>query len=125
MRIPRTVICLVTVAALLMAGGGSSFCLSGSQGVMACCRPSHSCDTGMKAADCCRFVPAAPAQAPPGVATSFASSASREEVRAAILAEPDGIALAPLQDPHLTSPSPLHWRDPSVPLYLLNTSLLR
>jgi hypothetical protein len=125
MRIRRTGIVLLTVAALLLSGGGAAFCIPASGGVMKCCKPSRPCTAGMKAADCCRFVPSSAGRTPAAVEAPLPQKFSREDLAAAV---PSGSyrGSSPSEEisPH-ASPPLLLCRDLSVPLYILNTSLLR
>jgi hypothetical protein len=118
-------VALVTLASLLMAGGASAFCMPASHDLMKCCKPARPCATGMKAADCCRFVPTSTGQSPAVVETYLPSKASREEMREAAPAGILGDELSSGAVSPQTSPPPHVTRDPSVPLYILNTSLLR
>ena len=125
MRIVRILAASLTVAAVLMAGGGSAFCTPASNGIMACCKSAQPCGPGLKQADCCRFVPASPGHAPAGVEATLQSKVSRDEMKGAILAEIVGGASPSTEVAPQASPPPLLQRELSVPLYILNTSLLR
>jgi hypothetical protein len=126
MRIRRVVVALVTLASLLMAGGGAAFCTPAAHDLMKCCKPARPCATGMmKAADCCRFVPSPSSQVPAAVETSLSGNPSRDNLKMAFLADPArGVPEMETVSPE-ASPPPLLFREPPVPLYILNTSLLR
>jgi len=126
MHFGRILAAFLTVAAILMAGGGSAFCTPSSTGAMPCCKSPQPCGPGLKQADCCRFVPAPPSHAPVAVETTLPSKVSRDDVKGMALAEPIGStpALAAEIAPQ-ASPPRLLQRDSPVPLYILNTSLLR
>ena len=126
MRIRRSLAAFVTLASVLLAGGGSAFCTPASTGAMPCCKSARPCGPGLKQADCCRFVPSAPAQAPVAVETTLPSKVSRDDAKGMALAEPLGRtpALTAEVEPH-PLPPPLLQRESPVPLYILNTSLLR
>jgi hypothetical protein len=113
------------MAALLWGAGGPAFCVSATHGVMPCCKSAVPCGAGMKAADCCRFVPASPTQAPAAVETSQASKTSRQETQWTVLAEIAPGAGTPMAVSTQASPPSLLLPEHSVPLYILNTSLLR
>jgi hypothetical protein len=125
MRIARTAITALTMAALLLGGGVSAFCTPASQGVMKCCKPVRPCGAGMKADDCCRFVPSAPGRTPAATESTVTAKISREELKAAALDEVSPEApLSTLAAAEAVSP-PLLFRNQPVPLYIMNTSLLR
>lgn len=113
------------IVALLLAAGDSAFCIPAAHGVMPCCKSAEPCGAGMNAADCCRFVPAAPAQAPAAVEPSLVSKISRQETQGAALVEIALGVFAPTQVSTQTPPLLFFQRDLSVSLYILNTSLLR
>ena len=126
MHIGRILSASLTAVALLMAGGGSVLCTPASSGVMACCKSAQPCGPGMKQADCCRFVPASPGHAPAAVETTLQPKVSRDEVKGATLAGIAAIDSSPEAEiAPQASPPPLLQRKLSVPLYLLNASLLR
>ena len=126
MRIVWILAASLTVAAVLMAGGGSAFCTPASNGIMACCKSAQPCGPGLKQADCCRFVPASPGHAPAGVEATLQSKVSRDEMKGAALAEIiGGASSSEAEVAPQASPPPLLQRELSVPLYILNTSLLR
>jgi hypothetical protein len=125
MRIPRVVVALVTLASLLTAGGASAFCMPASHDLMKCCKPARPCAAGMKAADCCRFVPSSSSQLPATVETSLPGHPSRNDLKVAFLADPAWGVPAMEEISPEASPPPLLFREPPVPLYILNTSLLR
>ena len=126
MHIGRILSAFLTLAAILMAGGGSAFCTPASTGVMPCCKSAQPCGPGLKQAECCRFVPAPPAHAPVAVETTLQPKVSRDEAKGVTLAEIIGgpSALAAEVAPQV-SPPPLLHRESSVPIYVLNASLLR
>lgn len=113
------------IAALLLSAGGPAFCVPATRGSMPCCKSAESCGAGMKAADCCRLVPAAPTQAPAAVEASLVVKISRQGTQGAAHVDPAQDVLAPALVPAQASPPPFLLRDSSVPLYILNTSLLR
>jgi hypothetical protein len=122
----RNVAAFLTLAALLMAGGGSAFCTPASTGAMPCCKSAQPCGPGLKQADCCRFVPASPAHAPVATETTLQAKVLRDEAKGialAVLAGSAAALAAPVAPQN--SPPPLPQRESSVPLYILNTSLLR
>ena len=126
MHIRRNLTAFLTLAAILMAGGGSAFCTPASTGAMPCCKSAQPCGPGLKRADCCRFVPASPDHAPVAVETILPLKVSRDEVKGMALADLTGSppALAVEVAPQ-ASPPPLFQHELQVPLYILNTSLLR
>ncbi len=125
MRTRRIAVAFLTVGALLLAGGASVFCAPACHGVMKCCRTAKAGVPAMKQPDCCRFVPASTSQVPAGVETSSLSGVSRHEIQGAALSgEAQVVPLEGTVEPQ-PSPPPVHQRELSVPLYLLNTSLLR
>jgi len=125
MHIGQILAASLTAMALLMAGGGSALCTPASNGVMPCCKSAQPCGPGMKQADCCRFVPASPGHAPVAVETTLQPKVSRDEMKGAILAEIVGGASPSTEVAPQALPPPLLQRKLSVPLYILNTSLLR
>jgi hypothetical protein len=125
MRMGRIVLVSLTLAGLLLAGGVSAFCVPASQGGMKCCKTAKPCGPGMKQADCCKFTPAAPRHAPVAVETTPASKICRDEMIAAALAVTAGNAFSFAEVSPQASPPLLIARQLSVPLYILNTSLLR
>jgi len=126
MHFGRILAAFLAVAAILMAGGGSAFCAPASTGAMPCCKSARPCGPGLKQADCCRFVPAPPAHAPVAVETTLPSKVSRDEVKGTALADLAGsIPALTAEIAPQASPPRLLQRDSPVPLYILNTSLLR
>ena len=125
MRIGRFALAFVTVVALLLSGGAPVFCMAGSHGFMKCCKTKQPSGAGMKQPDCCRFVPAPTGQAPAGVETSSPSRISRDEIHGADLAGSVRLVSMVEEVESQSSPPPCLPRELSVPLYLLNTSLLR
>ena len=92
---------------------------------MKCCKPAKPCGPGMKQADCCRVVPVSTGQAPVAIETTPASKICRDEMIAAALAGVTGNGFSSPEVSPQASPPPLLARELSVPLYILNTSLLR
>ncbi len=125
MRTGRIALAFLTVAALLLCGGVSAFCMPASHGLMKCCRTKHPSGTGMKQPDCCRFVPASTGQMPAGVEASSPSKISRDDLQGTALAESARLVSLPGESESHESPPPIVPRGSSVPLFLLNTSLLR
>ncbi len=125
MRIGRVALAFLTVASLLLSSGVPVFCMPGSHGAMKCCKTKQASGTGMKRPDCCRFVPASSGQAPAAVEASFPSKISKDEIQGGALAE----SVRPVSPVRVAesqaSPPPFLPRELSVPLFLLNTSLLR
>lgn len=115
----------LVIAAQLLAAGDSAFCVPANHSVMPCCKSAASCGAGMRASDCCRFVPATPAQAPSAVEPSVASMISRQETQGAALVEIALGAFVPTQASTQAPPLLFFQRDLSVSLYILNSSLLR
>ncbi len=125
MHIGRVLAAFLALLALLMAGGGSAFCMPAGGGDMPCCKSGRPCVPGMKQANCCRFVPATPGHVPAAVETALPSKVSHDEMKGAILAEVVPISSPLAEVAPEASPSPLPQRSPPVPIYVLNASLLR
>ena len=127
MRIARIAVAGLTAAALFLGGGASAFCTPAPRGAMECCKPAKakSCAPGMKGADCCRVAPASGGPAPAAVETILPGKTSRDEMKADVSVEAAFSGLPAKEVSPEASPPPLPIRSSSVPLYILNTSILR
>ena len=125
MRTGRFALAFVTLAALVFSGTAPVFCAPDGHGVMKCCKTAPRQGQGMKQTDCCRFVPTSPGHVPAGVENSSVSRVSRDEIRGTASAH-TARAVSFEEEAHpQASPPPILRREPSIPLYILNTSLLR
>ena len=125
MRQGRVLTVLLVVALLWASAGMAPFCSPKRPGGMDCCKSASHCGTGMKKPDCCRFEPASPTPQPTAVQTAPVAKGFKDcellasleaTAREAIPARLTGQALALATRPPLVS---------SLPLFLLNGSLLR